>query len=869
MKRWLIVGLIVCVGFVLTGWLISPGLANQVDPTSHPGNTVQLNGMAAWATSPTGPDFEGVKLIPFQAQNPSQETFDLSVLQIEPYISPDFYIENIQVSQSGVVSGASHLINDFSEVMVYIDPTDSNHLLGASKFFYYPQSYSFYTGVFESFDGGATWSEEQPTGVENYSMTSDPVTTFDNVGNAFFTLLTRGPTGLDMLKKAVGANGWTQTIVDQTTYTDKQWIMGDQDWQNISPYAGNLYMSWTSFGGPVTGIVFSRSTDGNLTWSPPIALSSGDVQGSVPGVAPDGTVYVVFGRSIFYGGPGTMEIVKSTNGGTSFDAPIVAANITAIPYNLPDPFNHWTNFRSPASLPGFAVSPTNGYLYIVWSDYRNGDADIYLARSVDGGSSWETPVRLNDDPISNGIDQFQPQVTVAQNGRVSVMWFDRRMPCPDLPWIPDAHIGIYNGCIDTFLTRSYDDGTTWTPNARVSNQTWDWTLNLPLDGGGNGFIGDYQGIAANDMFDFPFWNATANLGNNDENYQEVFITRVPVPYYNLSSSIKSVSAATIQPGGTLTYTITLLNTGIDNDPMVMLTDTLPISTTYVEGSLSYPSGSGVYDPDTGVITWTGEVTASQGLEISFSMLANNDLEDGGVITNTAQILDSAGVQYTRVATSTVLLPPVILETLPADGEADVLIDEPIVVTFSEPMDIQSLQYGLIPNPGGLAVEWNDQQTVVTLTHSIFEYSQFYTMTIDAQDLTGLPLQPGQVPNPWSFTTQMGPAPYIILTSPVDGQDSVAITKTLTITFSEPVITSTFQLTLTPPMGDFLFGWNNDSTVVTATPVTTWEYGQVYTIAVAVKDTDGLELVPGPVPNPWSFNTILQHFLQFFIPLLIK
>ena len=30
-----------------------------------------------------------------------------------------------------------------------------------------------------------------------------------------------------------------------------------------------------------------------------------------------------------------------------------------------------------------------------------------------------------------------------------------------------------------------DDGQTWVPNIRASAQTWDWTLNLPLDGGGH------------------------------------------------------------------------------------------------------------------------------------------------------------------------------------------------------------------------------------------------------------------------------------------------------------------------------------------------------------------------------------------------
>jgi hypothetical protein len=108
------------------------------------------------------------------------------------------------------------------------------------------------------------------------------------------------------------------------------------------------------------------------------------------------------------------------------------------------------------------------------------------------------------------------------------MWFDRRLACPDLPWIPAEHRGDANSCIDTFMTRSFDEGQSWVPNLRVSAQTWDWTINLPLDQSGNGFIGSYQGIASSNEFDFPFWNATANLGDNPENSQQVFVARVPV-----------------------------------------------------------------------------------------------------------------------------------------------------------------------------------------------------------------------------------------------------------------------------------------------------------------------------------------------------
>ena len=732
-------------------------LANIQNQSANPEDLIPVNGKGYWATSPTGPDFGGIKLIPFQAQNPTREKWDATHRQILAYLNNDFTIDNIQVSTSGVITGAPYYVNDFSEVMVYLDPTDPNHLLGASKFFYNPVGYAFYTGVFESYDGGLSWTELQPPGVSGYSLTSDPVTTFDELGNAYFTLLTRGPTGLDMLKKQPGLNWEFPVIVDRTTSTDKQWIMGDQDPQSISPFAGNLYMSWTSFGGPVTGIVLSRSIDRNGHWSSPISLTSGDIQGSIPGVAPDGTVYVAYGRDIFYGPtPGTIEIVKSTNGGVSFGLPQVAANIIAIPYNLPDPFNYSHNFRSPASLPAFAVSPINGNLYIAWADYRNADSDIYFASSSNGGSTWTTPIRLNDDPVGNGIDQWQPQVSVAPNGRVAVMWFDRRLPCPALPWIPFGHAGKANACIDTFITRSYDDSQTWTSNARASDQTWDWTLNLPLDGGQNGFIGDYQGIASNNNYDFPFWNATANLGENIQNYQEVFVARLPVPYYNLSTSEEFVTPGLVAPGGTLTYTINLENLGLDDDPAVTLSDSIPVSCTYITDSLVFPFGTGGYDPATGVITWSGSVGIGSPISIQFMVSVSSGAVDGQKIENTASVHDSSGNEYPLVATSTVNTNPIILSTSPAYGDANVPISSTITVTFSKAINKSSFTFMVNPNPGGWQGTWNGDSTVVTLTHNPFEYQQDYSLTINAMDMFGFPLTTGPVPSPLNFVTMARP-----------------------------------------------------------------------------------------------------------------
>lgn len=644
-KRVMIIAMVVLLPILSIHFFVQTVIGSQDDVDVAP-----INGTAYWGTAPTGPDMSGVQRTAFRARNPQRAVLEATQTQNQRFLDQANILDNVQVSQSGTFSHATHFVSDFSEVMLAIDPSDPNHFLGSSKFFFDSPNYSFYTGVFESTDGGQNWTQFQPAGLETHDLTSDPVTTFDEKGNGYFTILTVtdgvGPDGVEMLKKPTGGNWGAPVVVYQETGTDKQWIIGDQDPHGISPHAGNVYMCWKSFGTLVSGIVFSRSTDRNQTWSPPIELDTGSNQGCMPAVTPDGAVYVVYINF----DAGNLSIVKSTDGGLSFTSPAPVASITNVPYQLPN-----SVFRTPDSLPSIAASPLNGNLYVAWADYRNGDADIYLSLSTDGGATWSTAERLNDDPLANGIDQFQPQISVAPNGRVSVMWFDRRLDCPNLPWVDPSRVGLSNNCIDTFMTRSYDDGQTWVSNIRASAQTWDWSLNLPLPNPSPtetvGFIGDYQGIASSNDLDFPFWNATANLGDNPNNYQQIFVAHVPA--IDLSTSQKQVVPETVVPAGVLSYTIKLNNASMDVATAAM-TDTLPVSTTFQSGSLTYSSGSGTYDQGTRKIRWSGSVTNGLPVTISFAVTADSNLQAGDSIINTAEFSDGVGGSYKRTATATVV-----------------------------------------------------------------------------------------------------------------------------------------------------------------------------------------------------------------------
>jgi hypothetical protein len=127
-------------------------------------------------------------------------------------------------------------------------------------------------------------------------------------------------------------------------------------------------------------------------------------------------------------------------------------------------------------------------------------------------------------------DQFQPYIRATKSGQLNAFFFDRRFDRPD----PPNHPG--NFFIDNFLARSNDGGLTWR-ETRLSHDSWDPSINPPISPSGE-FIGDYQGLVADDCYAIPFLNDT-HLANDPARdpafdhglprtvFQEAFSYRVP------------------------------------------------------------------------------------------------------------------------------------------------------------------------------------------------------------------------------------------------------------------------------------------------------------------------------------------------------
>jgi hypothetical protein len=106
-----------------------------------------------------------------------------------------------------------------------------------------------------------------------------------------------------------------------------------------------------------------------------------------------------------------------------------------------------------------------------------------------------------------------------------------------------------------------------------------------------------------------------------------------------------------------------------------------------------------------------------------------------------------GVAYQWVIPDTT--PPTVVSVSPAKGAVDVLWNTPIVITFSEPVGPLSLKFLALPDPGTWFYDWNDDSTIVTITHAPFAPGATYQFSFTASDASSNPMA---ATFRWAFTT---------------------------------------------------------------------------------------------------------------------
>jgi hypothetical protein len=170
-----------------------------------------------------------------------------------------------------------------------------------------------------------------------------------------------------------------------------------------------------------------------------------------------------------------------------------------------------------------------------------------LSASYDQGLTWSALIQVNDN--ASAVDEFQPNLTVAANGTVSVAFYDRRLNCPAAgPEAVAAGLALdkvnpnYTGSLPPYSATNYCINAsvqfysaTLAPfghNIRLTQHTWDPQLNSPHPGSASGketFIGDYFGNTTSVSTNISSFVSTYNDGSNPNNQQQQVVATVAVP----------------------------------------------------------------------------------------------------------------------------------------------------------------------------------------------------------------------------------------------------------------------------------------------------------------------------------------------------
>ena len=330
-----------------------------------------------------------------------------------------------------------------------------------------------------SADAGASWSQTAipaPKGEEAKCFAPDVAFSADGtLYLSFVTLAGRGnvPHALWLSKSEDGGRTLSAPIR----------VAGELTFQvRLAPDPANakrVFLTWLQgnevgvlkFTEPGSRIVAARSDDAGATWSKPVPLSSparGRVVTPAPAVSRDGTLYVLYqdlgddrlnyeaghnGRGgAPYDGKYSLVLARSRDGQTGWADSLVDDQI--------GPMHRFVVFLAPA--PSLAVDD-DGRLYAAYQDTRFGDADVMLWTNEPGSRDWKGPIRVNDTRRRDGTAQYLPKLAVAPDGRLDVLYYDRRAD----------RRNVMN---QTSLQSSFDHGESFTPALRLSSQAFDSTI---------------------------------------------------------------------------------------------------------------------------------------------------------------------------------------------------------------------------------------------------------------------------------------------------------------------------------------------------------------------------------------------------------
>lgn len=379
--------------------------------------------------------------------------------------------------------------NDYMcEPSIAINPRNPLNIVAASVL----------NNIYFTKDGGATWQKREVT--SSFGVYGDPALIADGSGTFYFFHLsdpTQGKGGYDSekLDRIVvqrsndGGDTWddgTSIGFNHPKDQDKQWPAIDSK--------GNLILTWTQFdsygskdAGCQSNIMLSTSKNGSK-WSEPIVVSQlpgncldndSTVMGAMPAVTYDGKAFVAWALNE------KIYLDRSFDGNLWLSTDIQILDQKG-GWDLKIPGHDRCN-GLPVFMTDRSKSGLRGYLYMVWSDQRNGpnDTDVWFSRSTNYGDNWSSPTNVS---IARKNHQYLPWMAIDQTtSNIYIMYYDR-----------SEHDDLKT---DVYLAWSTDGGNTFR-NTKISETPF-----IPSE---QTFFGDYTNLSAHKGIITPIWTRMDN-----------------------------------------------------------------------------------------------------------------------------------------------------------------------------------------------------------------------------------------------------------------------------------------------------------------------------------------------------------------------
>lgn len=313
-----------------------------------------------------------------------------------------------------------------------------------------------------------------------FDRVSDPAVAFDARHNVWLinTLpLLETPSvhgaGVLVSRSTDGGLTWGNPVtvpIGSATDTDKNWITCDNT--ATSPFFGHCYIEWDDHGAGNL-IQMNTSSDGGLTWGPPLSTAQGIAGiGGQPVVQPNGTVVVPLDNAF----ETALGAFRSTDGGASWGNVVT---ITGIAFHTVA-----GNLRAGA-LPSAQIDGA-GNVFVAWADSRferGGKSNDIVFTSSSDGVTWSAVTRIPLDPVNSGVDHFIPGLGVDRGTSGSTAHLGLTYY-----FYPVAKCTTATCQLDIGFSSSADGGASWTARTQLAGpMTVTWLASTT-----QGFmVGDY------------------------------------------------------------------------------------------------------------------------------------------------------------------------------------------------------------------------------------------------------------------------------------------------------------------------------------------------------------------------------------------